>query len=179
MVISFDAGHKPSGKVADDDNSLAMAQASIANIANSNTAPPSTSASIQGYSKLNPINVDANDLVSMADTAYAALEPSSDSSFDSSISGNPPDDYQEDLLEHCTFHYCGASPAAPPDDMEMELPEENPDPIMEDADVLNSSTAPLLSVGDQQQTLGTGPPMASPTEPSTLGSAETELGRWT
>ena len=40
-VVSFDAGHKPSGsKVADDDDSLATAQASIANMVNSNTTPP-------------------------------------------------------------------------------------------------------------------------------------------
>jgi len=39
-VASFDMGHKPSGKAAGDDDSLATAQASIANIANSNTAPP-------------------------------------------------------------------------------------------------------------------------------------------
>jgi len=68
LAVSFDAGHKLSGKAADDDDSLAAARASIANMADSNTAPPSTSAAIQGSSKLAPSNVDTNDLASMADT---------------------------------------------------------------------------------------------------------------
>ncbi len=139
--------------------SMADTVASIAGTVDSNAAPPAASTAIQGFSKLAPVNVDANDLASMADTAYAAPEPSPDSSSDSSISGDPPNDYQEDLLEHCTFRDPGATPAAPPDDMEMDLPEEDPDPVMEDANMLNSSTTPLLSVGDQQ-TLGTGPPTA-------------------
>jgi len=39
-VTSFDAGHKPSGKVADNNDSLAMAQASVAGMVDSNAAPP-------------------------------------------------------------------------------------------------------------------------------------------
>jgi len=217
LVVFFDAGHKPSGKVADDDDSLATAQASVASMVNSNTVPPSASAVIQGssklapvdvdaddltsmtdtiasiadtvnptaappaastaipgFSKLTPVNVDADNLASMADTAYAASEPSSDSSSDSSISDDPPGDSQGKPLEHHKFHYPGATSAAPLDDMETELPEEDPDPVMEDADISNSSTTPLVSVGDQQQTLGTGPPM----EPSTLDSALADLGGW-
>jgi len=85
---------------------------------------------------------------------------------------------QDDLPEHCMFHYPGATPAAPLDDMDMELPKEDPDPVMDDADMPDSSTLPLSSVGDQQQTLGTGPPMASPMEPSTLGSASADPDRW-
>jgi len=105
-------------------------------MANSNTTPPLTSAAIQGSSKLAPINVDADDLASMADTVYTALEPPSDSSSDSSISGDPPDDSQEEPLAYCKFHYPGATSAAPLDDMETELPDEDPDPVMEDANTL-------------------------------------------
>jgi len=56
-VTSFDAGHKPSGKVVADNDSLAMAQASVAG-----TVPSSASTTIQGSSKLAPINVDAMSL---------------------------------------------------------------------------------------------------------------------
>jgi len=71
-VTSFDAGHKPSGTVADTNDSLAMAQASISGTVDSNTALPSTSKVIQGSSKLVPVDVDANDLASMAVTVYDA-----------------------------------------------------------------------------------------------------------
>jgi len=40
-VFTFDVGHKPSGKAMADDDSLATAQASMANTANSDTGPPS------------------------------------------------------------------------------------------------------------------------------------------
>jgi len=53
-----------------------------------------------------------------------------------------------------------STPVAPLDDMEMELTEEDPEPVVDDANMPDSSTLPLPSVGDQQQTLGTGPPMA-------------------
>jgi len=46
--------------------------------------------------------------------------------------------------------------------METECPEEAPDPVMDDATMPDYSTTPLLSVGDQQQTLGDGPPTAPP-----------------
>ncbi len=63
----------------------------------------------------------------------------------------------------------------------MELSEEDLDPVTDDADMPDSSTLPLLSVGDQQQTLGTGPPMAPygpPTESCTPGSALADPGGW-
>ncbi len=135
--------------------------------------PPSASNVTQGSSKLVPVNGDANDLASMVDTIYAASEPSSDSSSKSSDLEDPPDDSSEDPPEH----HSDATPVAPPDDMEMELPEEDLDPVMDDAHMPNSSTLPLLSVGDQQQTLGTGPSMP-PTESSTTGPALADLGRW-
>jgi len=96
----------------------------------------------------------------MADTANTVSEPSSDSSFDSSISDDPSDYSQEEPLEYHKLHCPEATSVAPPNDMETELPEEDPDPVMEDANMSNSSTTPLSSVGDQQQTLGTGPPTA-------------------
>ncbi len=123
----------------------------------SNAAPPAASTAIS--SKLKPVDVNANDLASMADTVYTASEPLSDSSSDSSISDDPSEDSTEDSLEHHMFHYSGATPAAPLDDMDTALPEEDPDSVADDANMPDSSTLPLSSVGDQQQTLGTAPPM--------------------
>jgi len=60
----------------------------------------------------------------------------------------------------------------------MELPEEDPDPVADDADMPDSTNISLLSVGDQQQTLVTGQPTALPMESSTPGSALEDLGRW-
>ena len=134
--------------------------ASIADTVDSNAAPPAASTTIQGSSKLTLVNVNADDLASMADTANTVSEPSSDSSFDSSISDDPSDYSQEEPLEYHKLHCPEATSVAPPNDMETELPEEDPDPVMEDANMFNSSTTPLSSVGDQQQTLGTGPPTA-------------------
>jgi len=45
-------------------------------------------------------------------------------------------------------------------EMESERPKEAPDPVTDDATMPDYSTTPLLSVGDQQQTLGDGPPTA-------------------
>jgi len=67
-VVSFDASYKPSGKTADNNDSLATAQASVANTVDSTTVPPSASAALQGSSKLAPIDVDADDLAPMTDT---------------------------------------------------------------------------------------------------------------
>jgi len=67
-IASFDAGHKPSGKVIDDNDSLATAQASVAGMVNSNAAPLAASTAIQGSSKLTPVDVNANYLASMANT---------------------------------------------------------------------------------------------------------------
>jgi len=61
-VTSFDAGQKPSGKVADANDSLTMGQASISGMTDLYATPPSTSNVIQGSSKLVPVDVDANDL---------------------------------------------------------------------------------------------------------------------
>jgi len=132
-IASFDAGHKPSGTAVADKDSLATAQASVAGMEDSKAAPHSASTAIQGSSKLVPIDVDANDLASMVDTVYTTSEPLSDSSSDSSILGDPPEDSQENLLEHCMFHYSGATSVAPPDDMDVELFEEDPDPVADDA----------------------------------------------
>ncbi len=67
-MASFDGSHKPSGKVAGNDDSLGTAQASITNMVNSSTIPPSASMAIQGSSKLAPVDVHADDLASMTDT---------------------------------------------------------------------------------------------------------------
>jgi len=40
LVVSFDTGHKPSGKAADDNDLLDTAQASVSTMAGSNTTPP-------------------------------------------------------------------------------------------------------------------------------------------
>jgi len=67
-VVTFDMGHKPSGKAAADDDSLTTAQALVTTMTGSNSAHPPTSAVIQGSSKLAPMDIEANDLASMADT---------------------------------------------------------------------------------------------------------------
>jgi len=59
--------------------------------------------------------------------------------------------------------------------METEPPEVEPNPVAEDVAMLDSTTAPLQSVGDHQQTLGDGPPTAS-MESTKLGSALADLG---
>jgi len=79
-------------------------------------------------------------------------------------SEEPQDDSSEDPPEH----HSGTTPMAPLDDMEIELPEEDPDPITENVNMPDSSSLPLLSVGDQHQTLG---PPHTPKEPTNLGPA--------
>jgi len=142
---------------ANDLASMADTVASNAGIVYSNATPPATTTAIQGSSQLAPVNVNANDLASMADTAYASMESSSDSSSDSSISEDPLEDSPEGYLALCVFHCSGATSAAPPYDMEMELPEEDPDPVMDDTNMPHYSNLPLLSIGDPQHTLGDGP----------------------
>jgi len=66
-VITFDKDHKPSGKPAGNDDSLATAQASINTTSGSTSGPPTTLGAIQGSSKLVPVDMEANDLASMAD----------------------------------------------------------------------------------------------------------------
>jgi len=112
----------------------------------------------------------------MADTANASVESSSDSSSDSSISEDPPEG-SSGAFTNCVFYHLAATSVAPPEDMETELPEEAPDPVMDDADMPNHSSIPLSSVGDQQQTLGDGPPTA-PQEPTSPGPALAGLGGW-
>jgi len=94
-VASFIAGHKPSCEVADDNNSLATAQASVAGIVDPNATPPASNA-IQGSSKLVPVDVNADDLASMVNTVYNASGSSSNSSSDSSDLEGPPEDSSED-----------------------------------------------------------------------------------
>jgi len=75
------------------------------------------------------------------------------------------------------FNHLATTPMAPLEDMVMELPEVDPDPVPEDTNMPDHSTTPLLSVGDQQQTLGDAP-HSPPKEPPTLGTALADLGRW-
>jgi len=194
-------GHKPSGKAAGNDDSLATAQASITNMVDSSNIPPSASTAIQGSSMLAPVDVEANDLASMADTVAsnavtvhsaaappatdttikgssqlapidvdiddlasmadmvdASVESSLDSSSNSSISEDPLGP-SSGVFTHHVFYHSDFTSAAPPEDMETEPPDTAPDPVRDDDDVLDHPSTLLLSVGDQQQTLGDGPPM--------------------
>jgi len=72
------------------------------------------------------MDLDANDLASMADTIYHASEYSSTSSSDSNSETPLVDPFEEDSEED----YHDSKPMAPPDDMVMELHEEDPDPVM-------------------------------------------------
>jgi len=155
--------------------SMADTVASNVGTVHSDAAPPTLNTATHGSSQLAPIDVDANDLASMTDTVQASVESSSDSSIDSSISEGHPEGYSADFT--CMFYRAATTSAAPPEDMEMELPEEAPDPVMADANMTNHSTTPLLSVGDQQQTLGDGPPQP-PKEPTNLGPAMAGPGGW-
>jgi len=67
-VVTFDAGHKPSGKSPADDDSLATAQASTNGTANSNAVPPQAPIIAQGSTNLAPVNIDDDDLASKVDT---------------------------------------------------------------------------------------------------------------
>jgi len=164
------------GSVVVDANDLASMADTVASNAGtvySNATPPATTTAIQGSSQLAPVNANANDLASMADTAYASMESSSDSSSDSSISeDSPEEDSPDDFLVLCVFHHSGATSAVPPKDMKMELPEEDPDPVMDDADMLNYSNLLLSSVGDPQQTL------TAPQESTSLGPVSAGPGGW-
>jgi len=111
---------------------------------------------------LKPVDVNADDLTSMIDTIDGPSDSSSDSSSSSSISEYPPDDLQGDPLDYHKIIFSGNYYVDPPADMATEHPEEAPDPVMIDTNMPDYSTTPLLSVGDQQQTLGDGPPTAPP-----------------
>jgi len=132
-------GHLPSGKVAANDNSLATAQASVAGTIEEDVDPPPAKTATQGAKILVSVDVDADDLTSMDDSLY---NPSSSSSSSSPSSKDYPPN---------------SASTAPPEDIETEHPEAEPNPVAEDVTILNSTTAPLQSVGDQQQTLGDAP----------------------
>ncbi len=114
----------------------------------------------------------------MIDTVDASSDSSSDSSSNSSISEDPPNDTQEGSLDYHKVLFSGTYYVDPPDDTKTESPKEAPDPVTEDAAMPDHSTTPLSSVGDQQQTLGDGPPTAPPKEPTNLGPALGGLGGW-
>jgi len=136
---------------------------------------PPTPTIAPGSSKVKPIDLDTDNLASMVDTVYNASESSSNSSSDSDSTSPLEDSPEEDSEED----FPNSDPTAPPDDTVIELPEEDPDPVMEDIeDIPDSTTIPLSSVGVQQQTLCVGPPMALPMEPSNLGPASADLGGW-
>jgi len=73
-VVTFDKDHKPSGKPAGDDDSLATAQASMNSTSGATSGPPTTLGVIQGSSKLAPVDLEANDLASMADTVASKAD---------------------------------------------------------------------------------------------------------
>jgi len=131
------------------------------------TPAPTVSAVLPGSSKLTLVDIDADDLASMIDTVDGPPDSSSDSSSSSSISEDPPNDPQGEPLDYHKIIFLGTYYVDPPDDMETEHPEEAPDPVMADANKSDHSTTPLLSVGDQQQTLGDGPLTAPPRNPLT------------
>jgi len=118
---------------------------------------------------LAPVDLDDDDLGSLVDTIAYHLDSSSSDSSQGLFDEDPPEDSAEDDPPATT---------APLDDMVMELPEADPDPVMADAALPNSSTTSPPSVGDQQQTLGMGPPTALSQERSTPGSSSADPGRW-
>jgi len=83
-VASFNTGHKPNGKVTANDDSLAMAQATVVGMVDPEVAPPLASTAAQRSSKLVPVDINANDLASMVATVYNASKSSSTSLLDSS-----------------------------------------------------------------------------------------------
>jgi len=142
-----------------DDNSLAMAQASVARTVEDDADQALASTTVQGARTLVLVDVDADDLASMEDSIYNPYSSSSSSS--SASQADHPDLASATPLEH----------------MEMELPNEEPIPDATNVAMLDSSTVPLQSVGDHQQTLGDGPP--EPCKESTNpGPALADPGRW-
>jgi len=153
--------------VNDDDlASKVNTVTSIANTVNS-TSASAAPATIQGSSKLTPVDVDADNLTSMIDTVDAPSDSSSDSSSYSYISEGPPDDIQEGSLDYHKDLFSGTYYVDPLDDMETEHPKEAPDPVTEDAAMPDYFTTPLLSVGDQQPQ-----PPEEPTNLGLLGQAQ-------
>ncbi len=134
-----------------------MAQASIVGIVDTEAEPPPATAA-QGAKTLVPVNVDANDLASMEDSMYNSA---SSSSCSSSSSKDPPN----------------SASTAPPEDMETEPPEAKLDPVAEDGAMMDSTTAPLQSVEDHQQTLGDAP-HRHPKKSTKLGPALADPGGW-
>jgi len=148
-VLSFDTGHIPGKQGAVDDNSLATAQTSVAGTVEEETDSALASTTVQGAKTLVPVDVDADDLASMENSIYSPC--SSSGSLSSSSQADHPDLATDDPLE----------------EMETGPPNEEPDPDATNVAMLDSSTVPLQSVGDQQQTLGDGPPTAPPRNPLT------------
>jgi len=149
----------------------------ISETVDSNAGPTALTA-IPGSTKLTPVDINADNLASMIGTVDTPSDSSSDSSSNSSISEDPPNDTQEGFLDFHKVLFSGTYYMDPLADMEAECPKEAPDPVMDDATMPDYSTTPLSSVGDQQQTLGDGPPTAPPKEPTNLGPALAGPGRW-
>ncbi len=76
-------------------------------------------------------------------------QPLSNSSSNSSGLEDACDDSSEDPPQVHLYNHSGATPAAPPGDMEIKLSEEDHDPVTDNANMPDSSTLTLLSVGDQ------------------------------
>ncbi len=85
---------------ANDLASMADTVLSNAGTVHSDAAPPATNTATHGSSQLAPIDVDTDDLASMADTANTSVESSLDSSSDSSISEDPPEDSSGTFTHH-------------------------------------------------------------------------------
>jgi len=156
-ISSFDIGHLPSGKVA-ASNSLAMAQASITGTIDKDAEPSAKTVAL-GAKSFMPVDIDADDLASVEDSFYNSCSSSSSSS---SSFKDPPN----------------STSTAPPEDIKMELSEAEPDHVVEGVTMLDSTTVPLQSVGDQQQTLGDGTPHSPTTESTNPGSASADLSGW-
>jgi len=96
-----------------DDDSLAMAQASVASTVNVNDVSPLATTTAQGSSQVKPMDIDDNDLASMEDTIYDDSESSYESLLDSDSKTSLEDPPEEDSEEN----YHDSEPTAPPDDM--------------------------------------------------------------
>jgi len=102
----------------------------------------------------------------MINTVDGPPDSSSGSSSNSSLSEDLPDDHQGAPLDYQQIIFLGTYYVDSPDATDTKRPKEAPDPVTNDVHMSTQST-PLLSVGDQQQTLGDGPPTAPPRNPLT------------
>ena len=167
LTGALEASQLPPADVDGDDlASLADTLTVHSDASMASSSPANTGGDF--LANLAPADLDEDDLCSRADTiAYYSSSSSSDSSQD--LDGDPPEDYVEEDQP---------ATVAPPYDMVLDPPDADPDPVPADAALPNSFTTPLLSVGDQQQTLGMGPPTALSQEPSNPGSASADPGGW-